>query len=126
MTFSSGRWPGRTGDDFDTRDEPTTTGDDVDGLLKFKDGPDFEAPTDSGRNNVYEVTVQATDEAGNTASQKVKITVENVGEKGMVRLSHTQPEVGVRLTASLSDPDRERSPRYQWYRAVDDTGDLTD
>ncbi len=96
----------------------------VNGLLKFKAGPDFEAPTDSGRNNVYEITVQAADEAGNTASVKVKITVENVGEKGTVRLSHTQPEVGVRLTASLSDPDREISPRWQWYRAVSSSNNL--
>ena len=97
-----------------------TDADDFDidnGVLTFKSGPDFEAPTDSGRNNVYEVTVQAADEAGNTASVKVKITVENVGEKGTVTLSHTRPEIGtVRLTASLSDPDREKSPRWQWYR----------
>ena len=64
----------------------------ADGVLTFKSGPDFEAPTDSGRNNVYEVTVQATDAAGNTASQRVKITVENVGEVGVITLSHTQPE----------------------------------
>ena len=88
------------------------------GTLTFKSGPDYEAATDSGRNNVYEVTVQAADEAGNTASVKVKITVENVGEKGTVRLSHTEPEVRTPLTASLSDPDRERSVRWQWYRNV--------
>ena len=96
----------------------------VNGLLKFKAGPDFEAPTDSGRNNVYEVTLQVADAAGNTASQRVKITVENVGERGTVRLSHTQPEIGTPLTASLSDPDRERSPRWQWYRAVNDPNTL--
>ena len=86
------------------------------GVLAFKSGPDFEAPTDSGRNNVYEVTVQAADAAGNTASEKVKITVENVGEAGEITLSHTQPEVGVRLTASLADPDKARSIKWQWYR----------
>ena len=63
---------GTDADDFDI----------ADGVLAFKNGPDFEAPTDSGRNNVYEVTVQATDEAGNTASEKVRITVENVGRRG--------------------------------------------
>ena len=59
---------------------------------RFKSGPDFEAPTDSGRNNVYEVTVQAADAAGNTVSERVRITVENVGEDGAITLSHTQPE----------------------------------
>ena len=102
----SGHWPGRT---------PTTSHID-DGILTFKSGPDFEAPTDSGRNNVYEVTVQATDEAGNTASQRVRITVENVEEVGVITLSHTQPEARARLTASLSDPDKARSVSWQWYR----------
>ena len=99
---------GTDADDFNIKD----------GVLTFKNGePDFEAPTDSGRNNVYEVTVQAADEAGNTASVKVKITVENVGEVGKVNLSHPQPEVGVGLRASLTDPDKARSIKWQWYRA---------
>ena len=109
---------GTDADDFVIGDDPATDATEAYGELTFKSGPDFEAPTDSGRNNVYEVTVQATDKAGNTASQKVKITVENVGENGMVRLSHTQPEVGTRLMATLSDPDKARSPSYKWYRGV--------
>ena len=87
-----------------------------DGTLTFKNKPDYEAPTDSGRNNIYEVTVQVTDEAGNTASERVKITVENVDEDGVVTLSHTQPEVGARLAASLTDPDTARNVRWKWYR----------
>ena len=119
---------GTDADDFEIRDDRTTTGggENEDGVLRFKDGPDFEAATDSGRNNVYEVTVQATDEAGNTASQKVKITVENVGEDGVVALSHTHPEVDSRLTASLTDPDKARSPRWQWYRSVTDSDNVAD
>ena len=97
----------------------------VNGDLTFKSGPDFEAATDSGRNNVYEVTVQAADEAGNTASQRVRITVENVQEAGSITLSHTQPEARARLTASLSDPDKAKSVSWQWYRAnVSDVSDL--
>ena len=107
---------GTDADDFNIKD----------GVLTFKNGePDFEAPMDSGRNNVYEVMVQATDEVGNTVSQKVKITVENVGEGGKVNLSHTQPEVGVGLRASLTDPDKARSISWQWYRGThSDVADL--
>ena len=47
---------GTDADDFDL----STAGD----SHLSRAGPDFEAPTDSGRNNVYEVTVQATDEGG--------------------------------------------------------------
>ena len=86
------------------------------GILTFKDAPDFEAPTDSGRNNGYDVTVQITDEGGNTVSQRVRVTVTNVEEAGSITLSHTQPEVGARLTATLTDPDRAKSPSWQWYR----------
>ena len=33
--------------------------------LSFKANPDYESPGDSGRNNVYEVTVVVTDTKGN-------------------------------------------------------------
>ncbi len=119
---------GTDADDFEIRDDPTTTGANEDGILRFKNGPDYEAPTDSGRNNVYEVTVQAADKAGNTASERVRITVENVGENGMVTLSHPQPEIGVSLTATLTDPDNVRSFSWQWYKgdlsAVTDVSNL--
>ena len=93
---------GTDADDFDIDD----------GKLTFKSGPDYEAATDSGRNNVYEVTVQAADAAGNTASQRVKITVENVEEEGVITLSHIQPQVGKTLTAKLSDPDKVRGTHH--------------
>ena len=88
---------GTDADDFVIGDNPATDATEADGVLTFKNGPDFEAPTDSGRNNVYEVTVQVADAAGNRASQKVKVTVENADEPGVVTLSHPQPEVGVGL-----------------------------
>ena len=121
---------GTDADDFEIRDDPGT-GNNEAGILRFKATPDFEAPTDSGRNNVYEVTVQVTDAAGNTVSEKVKITVENVGEDGVVALSHTHPEVDSSLTAILTDPDKARSIRWQWYRGPvtldsDDDGEVDD
>nr|WP_217345447.1 cadherin domain-containing protein [Noviherbaspirillum sp. L7-7A]MBV0879728.1 cadherin domain-containing protein [Noviherbaspirillum sp. L7-7A] len=47
------------------------------GALRFLTAPDFEAPTDVGANNVYNVTVQASDGALN-ATQAVAVTVTNV------------------------------------------------
>lgn len=41
---------------------------------------DFEAPDDADQNNVYLVTVRATDAAGNTADRAVTITVTNVSD----------------------------------------------
>ena len=75
------------------------------GELKFKAKPDYENPTDANTDNVYEVTVQATDGDGNRGMKSVKVTVENADEEGVVTLSKTQPRVGIAVTASLTDPD---------------------
>ena len=41
---------------------------------------------------------------------------------GAVTLSHTHPEVGARLTATLADPDRPSGRvSWQWYRGNADT-----
>ena len=86
----------------------------ADGVLRFAASPDFEAPTDSNRNNVYTVTVVASDGA-KTASWSVNVTVKSVDEPGMVALSSPQPVVGVTLTATLTDPDvRLTDIVWQW------------
>lgn len=50
------------------------------GVLTFKSAPNFEAPTDTGANNVYNLTIRATDTAGNTTDQAIAITVTDVIE----------------------------------------------
>ena len=49
-----------------------------DGVLTFNNPPDYESPTDSDSDNVYEVTVEATDEDGETGRLKVTVMVTNV------------------------------------------------
>jgi hypothetical protein len=43
---------------------------------------DYEAPDDTGANNVYNVTVRATDVASNTTDQNIAVTVNDVAEGG--------------------------------------------
>ena len=62
------------------------------GVLSFDPAPDFEDPMDSDRNNVYHVTVQASD-GNNINRHDVTITVTNVEETGTVELSSVQPQV---------------------------------
>ena len=89
----------------------------VDGELKFKAKPDYENATDANGDNVYEVTVQASD-GKLTGMRKVKVTVENADEAGVVALSKTQPRVGIAVTASLTDPDGSISGlTWQWSRS---------
>ena len=51
-------------------------------LLKFKDAPNFEKPADADKDNVYEVTITATDGNANMATRDVKVTVTNAEEDG--------------------------------------------
>lgn len=51
---------------------------DANGHIRFNSRPDFEAPLDNGRNNVYDLILTATETSGLAASQVVHITVTNV------------------------------------------------
>ena len=48
------------------------------GVLTFRNVPDYEGPADSDDDNVYEVTVEATDEDGETGRLEAEVTVTNV------------------------------------------------
>jgi hypothetical protein len=50
------------------------------GLLSFNAPPDFEAPSDSNGDNVYVVTVQASDGNGGTALQMINVSVTPVND----------------------------------------------
>lgn len=54
------------------------TSDSVTVFIRFKVSPNFEAPSDVGANNVYELTLTATDAASNAGTQSITITVTDV------------------------------------------------
>lgn len=74
------------------------------GVLSFDPAPDFENAKDSDRNNVYLVTVLASD-GNNINWLDTTVTVTNVEEAGTVEFSSVQPQVDTPLTTSLVDPD---------------------
>ena len=95
-----------------------------DGVLTFKTPPNYEVPTDETSDNVYNVTVQASD--GGLSEQlswfKVEVTVRDVEEQGMLTWmvdpdgadsveanEIPQPllqfQAGAILTASVTDDD---------------------
>jgi hypothetical protein len=47
-------------------------------IIKFNVSPDFEAPMDSGGDNIYNLTLTATDTAANAGTQAITITVTDV------------------------------------------------
>ena len=97
-----------------------------DGALTFKAKPDFEAPTDANKDNVYEVTVRAADADGYIGTMAVKVTFTNEDENGRVMLSKTRPRVGIAVKASVTDPDGSISGlTWQWFRSISAVGDFT-
>ena len=56
----------------------------TDGVLTFASAPDYERPEDSGGNNHYEVTVQATDSNNNRGELHVDVIVRNVDEPPII------------------------------------------
>ena len=60
------------------------------GVLSFESDPNFEAPADANRDNVYEVTAQASDGV-NTGTLDITVTIGNEEEPGEVTLSNLQP-----------------------------------
>ena len=93
-------------------------------VLGFKSAPDFENPADSNRDNIYEVTVEASD-GTNTAMRDVTVKVTDSDENGKVTLSTQQPRIGVPITATLADPDGSiANVIWEWERddnAIDET-----
>ena len=111
---------GTDADDFDIS---------IGGELTFKEAPNYEMPADSNENNVYMVTVVATDAGVDsknkmTAERAVVVTIMNVDEVGTVTLSSEQPKIRIPLTATLEDPDGvvADSVKWTWHSDANGTG----
>ena len=110
--------------------------------LQFKEAPDFENPTDANNDNVYEVTLVATDTGPSGAVAgigrvNVWLTVTNVDEAGMVVFTEGETAyLDEMLVAEVQDPDDKGGDlgepyqgvhivTWQWSRAETDAADTT-
>ena len=93
------------------------------GVLRFVNSPDYENPKDveglntatadaEASDNEYEIVIRAIASRASgdtgpaeTVDTPVTVTVADVDEDGDVVISWLQPEVGIVITASLTDPD---------------------
>ena len=98
--------------------------------LAFDVAPDFENPTDTGMDNVYEVTIVASAAGG---SDELPVTVKVINSTddnapGSVTFSIRQPEVAQRFEAEFADTDGPISGtvNWQWYRAENTTDQACD
>ena len=106
-----------------TRSETNTA------LITFKTSPNFEAPADSGGNNVYDLTLSATDATGNAGTQAITISVTNVVE---IPVNTSAPTIsgtttfGQVLTAGNGSWSESPSAyTYQWSRSATSGGAYT-
>ena len=100
----------------------TEAGNGAEQVLSFKKSPDFEMPGDQDEDNLYQVTVRASD-GTLSADQMVAVKVTNVVEDGMVTIAPETALVGVELTATLMDPENSvaasgqiTGERWTWHR----------
>ena len=78
-----------------------------DGELTFVTPPNYEEPVDVGTNNIYEVTVTATDDADNalagTHNVMVEVTNEEEAAAVGIELSSLQPQIAKSITVDYVD-----------------------
>ena len=98
--------------------------------IRFKEPPDYENPGDANRDNVYKLTLVATDgRQGGRNEFRISIFVKNQHEQGELTLMASgddpaQPIIGELMTATVSDPDGGIAVvTWQWSRS--DTKDGT-
>lgn len=97
------------------------------GALTFKAAPDFEAPGDANADNVYEVSVKATDATGLASSKLVRVTVTDVSEgsppqitsAGAVSINENTTTV---MVITVFDPDDVTPPPSGAWPGAGNTG----
>ena len=95
---------------------------DADGQITMTAVPDYEARSS------YQVTATVSDPAGGNDAITVNIAVQNVEEPGSVAFdTDASPEVNIRLTAALDDPDGSvMAEAWQWQSGGSASGPWAD
>ena len=98
------------------KDEFTIAG----GVLRFDDHPNFESPTDSGSNNLYNIVIKAADRANNDPNIgefRVNVRVTDVNEDpqfdaetATIEVAENRQPTGMSPTASSRPPTRTATP----------------
>ena len=110
------------GNDADLFNIDATTG-----AVTFKAAPDFEAPADAGADNVYDITVTASDGVDTSAAEAVAITVTDVVEAPPSSLAG-QAVIDLGIYGKLIAPVQVDGGQwfYFWDRSGDGTSDEGD
>ena len=98
-------------------------------VLSFKEKTDYEMPGDRNGDNVYEVTVRASDGTMTADRELIIKVINDATEGGKVTVSPEDAVVGVELTATLTHMEggvaasgQVTDPKWQWQTATAPTG----
>ena len=115
----------------------TLEGDDADdfkinpqGELRLLSSPDYELPTDSDTNNVYNVTVKVTDNGGLSATADFTLTIGNVNEAprivtGTAGAAFLEGRLATELLGYYRAEDPDASTTLTWSLEGDDANFFT-
>ena len=103
------------------------------GVLTFRNAPDFETPTDSDMNNIYVVTVRATDNGSPMLfdGHTLRVTVTNINEAPTITSTGTTftapsfDENGTTVVATYTATDVDANSNLTWSVENNDFGDFT-
>jgi hypothetical protein len=76
--------------------------DSVTARIRFLSSPNFESPADVGSNNGYELSIRATDTAGNFANQSITISVTDVNEAPTITIASSATTHAITQAENLS------------------------
>ena len=96
---------------------------DSSGIITFSNSPDYDYPADADANNIYQITIVASD-GSITASQELAISITNVNESpefASTSAAVDAPEnsAAAFYTASADDQDADTSMTYTLYGGAD-------
>ena len=117
VAINHGKWS-LSGDDA-ARFQLTGADDNV-RRLEFREKADFEMPGDLNKDNIYEVTVVASDGV-KMAERAVTVKITDSDEAGMIMLSSENPVTGTEITATLEDSDGDViNVAWTWHALTDE------
>ncbi len=90
------------------------------GILSFRTAPDYEDPGDVNKNNVYEVTVRASDGTVHT-DRMVRVTVTGLNEAPVIT---REPATGLRISGRSSVSVAENATAVETYTARGPDADM--
>ena len=94
------------------------------GVVTFDDTPDYEDPDDHNDDNVYRITVRASDSSGGTTDRNVTVTVTNRNptfDSGDPSVSYAECRTNLVERYTASDPG---GGRITWSLTGEDAGDF--